>query len=685
MDDGLNIEGYELLEVIGRGGMGTVYKARQRQLERLVALKVVHGHLADDASFRTRFESEMKVAIKLEHPNLVPVLDAGESNGNLFMAFRLVHGRNLKEVLKTDGPMEPERAVKFIRQLADALEYVHDRGFLHRDVKPSNLILDEQNDHLYLADFGIAKAKEASQSITGSSALIGAIDYMAPEQFESQDLDERVDVYSQGCVLFELLTGVTPYEEDSVAALMRAKLEGEPRSILDLGLTVPLALEEVVSTALSRDPDDRYGTPGELAAAAEATLDGDVAMRSRRRRKPDSTSTETKTVLIAELNDETVALTGEKQINKPEEPPRPTWPRLAAVGLTGVLFLVAVGVGISKIDPGSKPDAPGSSTSRSRPASTEQEGSDTGTNENSPTNGSGSWMPVSTALVNVKIPEGWKQLRKDERNSGRLTSEWRSPDDPDVTVLIDSQSPSVGSSVMTSASGVRDSIRKSEGYTEIDLRPESIGRHEVARWEFEIPSEGQKVDYFLDDCNVSVAVLGTAPPNVFETYADTFREIVGSVEMNCQQLTTASPITTEGIDPIQVGMLKSEAEKAGDVRLRPVGPPLGNCQFQEPDAVRDVSFMFLDGRIARVDVENSDVSTLSGVSVGDTEEDVYAAYGSNIRKRPHYYLPENGSYLTFIPEDPSDRSRVIFDVVDGIVTLIRAGRLPAVQYVEGCA
>lgn len=254
-----------------------------------------------------------------------------------------------------------------------------------------------------------------------------------------------------------------------------------------------------------------------------------------------------------------------------------------------------------------------------------------------------------------------------------------------MTVLIDAQSPAPDVPVMTSARQVRSQTSKSTGYSEVSLAAETLGGREVARWEFHIASEGQKVDYFLQDCNVGVAVLGTAPAHAFDDYVATFRAVAESVKMNCQKLSVNSPITTEGIGPILAGMTKREAEAAGGIRLKGDGFGVGTCRYLRTNALKEVGFMFSNGTFARVDVMNPAISTLSGISVGASEDEVFDAYGANIEEEPNFYDPKRSSYLTFVPEDSSDKHRVLFDVRDGEVINIRAGRLPEIDYVEGCA
>lgn len=672
------IEGFELLEVIGQGGMGTVYRARQEVPSRLVALKVIHNHLAHDPQFRARFESEMKVAVELDHPNLVPLIDANESNGNLYMAFQLVRGKDLKELLKGEGPVSPDEAVRIISQLSSALEYVHDSGIIHRDVKPSNVIIDERNGHVYLSDFGIAKARDASQALTGASAAIGAIDYIAPEQFEPGEPDGRVDVYAEGCVLFELLTGETPFEEESLPSLMRAKLDSEARTVSDAGVSVPPELEAVVSTALQRNPDDRFSSPADLAEAASDALRGIAPTRVIPKPRSDRT----------ERIETTRKISRQKQRSSDPSPATDKvsrW-RPVVVGALVVALLAVAGLAVSKIGSGDDKNTSGSNSLDSKPTISQNSGSNgsNGSTDSVASSGSG-LTPVSTTLVDAEIPEGWEPLRVDERNSTRLTSEWASPEDPAVTVLIDALSPSPTATAKENAMEVRETKSQVEGYSEISLSEEDLGSQKATRWEFYVPSEGQKVDYFLQECNVGVAVLGTAPPEVFDDYAADFREVAASVEPKCQKLDTSAQISTEGIGPILAGMTKAQAEEAGTIKLKSDGFASANCEYLHTNALPDVGFMFNNGTFARVDVTNPVVSTLSGVTVGDSEEEVYDAYGDNIKSEANFYDPENSSYLTYVPDDSTDKHRMIFDVTNGKVIAIRSGRLPEINYVEGCA
>src|SRR6476660_9714763 len=210
---GSELAGYRLEALIGRGGMGVVYRARDLALDRDVALKLLAPHLAEDLSFRERFLTESRVAASLEHPNVVPIHDAGEIDGQLYIVMRLVEGSDLKAVLRK-GPLEPARAVRVLEQIAGALDAAHARGLVHRDVKPSNVLLDER-EHAYLADFGLSRYLGDAALPLGPAKSLGTADYVAPEQIRGEEANGRADLYSLGCLLYECVTGKPPFARSS--------------------------------------------------------------------------------------------------------------------------------------------------------------------------------------------------------------------------------------------------------------------------------------------------------------------------------------------------------------------------------------------------------------------------------------------------------------------------------------
>src|SRR6516164_7994924 len=201
---GTDFVGYRVEEAIGRGGMGVVYRAYDLRLNRIVALKLVTPELARDERFRHRFTRETELAMALEHPNVVPIHDAGDVDGRLYLAMRLVDGTDLRALLRADGPLDHARALAICRQVANALDAAHAKGLVHRDVKPSNVLLDP-NDHVYLADFGLTRRLGEQGAQPGDGRSLGTPAYLAPEQIEGGSVDGRTDVYSLGCLLFECL------------------------------------------------------------------------------------------------------------------------------------------------------------------------------------------------------------------------------------------------------------------------------------------------------------------------------------------------------------------------------------------------------------------------------------------------------------------------------------------------
>ncbi len=255
---------YRIEGLAGRGGMGVVYRATQLGLERTVALKVITPALADDEDFRKRFVAESKAAASVEHPNVIPVYYAGEREGVLFIVMRYVDGPDLRALVRAEDRLDPERAAHTIAEVAGALDAAHRHGLVHRDVKPANILLD-QDDHAYLTDFGLTKraATTAGGELSRAGGWVGTLGYVAPEQIRGERIDARTDVYALGCVLVYALTGKAPYSGDSDEATLWAHLNAPPPSE-----SVPPEFEGVVARALAKDPSDRYPSAGDLGRAA---------------------------------------------------------------------------------------------------------------------------------------------------------------------------------------------------------------------------------------------------------------------------------------------------------------------------------------------------------------------------------------------------------------------------------
>ncbi|OLP00087.1 serine/threonine protein kinase [Mycolicibacterium porcinum] len=266
---------YELKSLIGVGGMGEVYRAYDTVKERMVAVKLLRTEIAADASFQERFRRESRVAARLQEPHVIPVHDFGEIDGVLFIDMRLVEGASVKELLRTNGPLTPERATAIVTQVASALDAAHADGLVHRDIKPENVLLTP-DDFAYLVDFGIAHVGgEASVTMTG--VLIGSSAYMAPERFSGDPVGPAADVYALTCLLYEMMIGRPPYETSDLRQLMSAHMfSPAPRpSIMRRG--IPRGFDEVVAKGMAKDAVDRYPSAGELAKAAREAANSTAA------------------------------------------------------------------------------------------------------------------------------------------------------------------------------------------------------------------------------------------------------------------------------------------------------------------------------------------------------------------------------------------------------------------------
>jgi serine/threonine-protein kinase len=279
---GTVIGSYHIEGLLGRGGMGVVYRAEDQRpgtRGRKVALKILAPELSSDERFRQRFERESQMAASIDHPNIVPVYEAGEVEGLLYIAMRHVQGEDLRTAVQREGALPPARALSVIVQVAAALDTAHARGLVHRDVKPGNILLVGAEDpdsppHVYLTDFGLTKRTDSHSGLTVTGQFVGTIEYVAPEQIEGKEVDSRTDIYALGCVFFECLTGEPPFKADQEAALLWAHLTQDPPKASERRAGVPPALDEVVGKALAKSKEDRYATCREMVAAARGAISG---------------------------------------------------------------------------------------------------------------------------------------------------------------------------------------------------------------------------------------------------------------------------------------------------------------------------------------------------------------------------------------------------------------------------
>jgi serine/threonine protein kinase len=278
---GASFAGYRVDDLVGRGGMGVVYRATDASLERSVALKLLAPELARDESFRRRFATESKVAASLDHPNVIPIYQAGEHDGVLYLAMRFVRGEDLRRRLQREGLLEPGVAAGLVGQVGSALDAAHEAGLVHRDVKPANVLLDA-HDHAYLTDFGLTKRLASETVETRTGQILGTLDYIAPEQIRGEPLGPYTDVYALACMTVHLLTGEVPFTVNTEEGKLWAHLSELPPPVSKRRAGLPLALDAVLSRAMAKDPALRHYTAGEFAADAAAA----VAAPPRKRPSP---------------------------------------------------------------------------------------------------------------------------------------------------------------------------------------------------------------------------------------------------------------------------------------------------------------------------------------------------------------------------------------------------------------
>jgi hypothetical protein len=269
------VAGYRLDAQVGAGGMAVVFRARDERLGRLVALKILSPALAADPTFRRRFIAESRAAAAVDDPHIIPVFEAGEAGGVLFIAMRFVAGGDLRSVLDREGPLPPGRAAGFLSPVASALDAAHRAGLVHRDVKPANILVDarpDRPDHVYLSDFGVSKGAVSSVSLAGTGHFLGTPDYSAPEQIQGRAVDGRTDQYALACVAFQLLTGTAPFERDQGMAVLLAHLSEPPPSVCSRRPDLPAVVDPVLAQAMAKVPEKRYGSCRDFADALRGAL-----------------------------------------------------------------------------------------------------------------------------------------------------------------------------------------------------------------------------------------------------------------------------------------------------------------------------------------------------------------------------------------------------------------------------
>ncbi len=335
-ETGAVFAGHRIEAVAGRGGMGVVYRAVQLDLDRLVALKLIAAQFAQDDEFRERFVRESRAAASIDHPNVIPIYYTGEAEDQLYIVMRYVEGEDLRTLTRRDVQLEPKRAAHIVSQVAAALDAAHERGIVHRDVKPGNVLLDG-SDHAYLTDFGLTKRVHSRTASTRAGGWVGTLGYVAPEQIRGQHVDARTDVYALGCVLYHALTGSTPYQRDSDEATLWAHLNDPPPPVTQAAPGVPRDFEHVVERALAKEPTNRFQSAGDLGRAALAAAAGRAAPAPERPVAKGAAAPADSATVASPSYAPTTPAVGRRGLRR-ATPLRRLWPAAAAllaIGVTG--------------------------------------------------------------------------------------------------------------------------------------------------------------------------------------------------------------------------------------------------------------------------------------------------------------------------------------------------------------
>ena len=354
LSDGDEFAGYRIERRLGRGGMGVLYLALEPGLERRVALKLIAPEAAAEEVFARRFAEESRIAASIEHPNVVPIYAAGEEAGVPYIAMRYVAGADLARRLAREGRLAPAHAAELIAQVGNGLDAIHAAGLVHRDVKPANVLLsgEEEAEHAYITDFGVARNVSTESGLTQTGRFVGTLDYVAPEQISGGAVDARADVYALGCLLFKLLTGEVPFPKEGDAARLFAHLNDPPPAPSLYVPEVSMALDDVVIRAMSKQPEDRYPSAGDLGRAAQAALRGEQPALAERTVATGAAATRTAETVQPESASDIDPAGGGSNSDAPTEriEARPGRRRLA-LGL-GAVALVAIAAAVVAIASG---------------------------------------------------------------------------------------------------------------------------------------------------------------------------------------------------------------------------------------------------------------------------------------------------------------------------------------------
>lgn len=541
---------YQILESVGAGGMGVVYRARQRSLDRVVALKVIREDVAGTPEYRERFLREARLAASVDHPHVVTVHDVGETDRTLFLVLQWINGVDLRSLLEATRRLPPERAIAIATQLAEALDAVHGAGLVHRDVKPANVLLRQvaNRDHAYLTDFGIARPKESTHQLTQTGWIVGTLGYLSPEQIKGHEPGPRSDLYALGCLFFETLTGRPPFLAENDMALRWAHAS-EPRPLVSAAIPeLGSRYDQFISVALAIDPAQRFGSGREFAEALTAARAGgeqDSAALSRGAavaHPPTAVGPPTPTP---------------HAIHAPTPPPAygvyahgtstPAHPEKSRSGNSLALILLAlvavVGVSTAALAATgafSHRKASRTISSALTPHVLKREGKSSGPPTTPTTAGAavsstpsagtspsaGATATYNGADFSVAYPSGWHILDAEQNRGSYTDTTIVSPSDSDILLRVDFSQTPPNSNPMKGAQPEIRALESQPGYQQLELRSGRFHGFPAVRWRFTDIESGVSLEkedlFFITGNGLGFGILTQAPAGQYAALAPEF-------------------------------------------------------------------------------------------------------------------------------------------------------------------
>jgi hypothetical protein len=584
---------FRILSHLGRGGMGSVYLAEDERLGRRVALKIVLPSLADQISFRRRFEAEARAAAAIDHPNVVPILSAGSVDGNLYLAMRYVEGIDLEQALRASGPLSPTDAVRILGSVAAGLDAAHAAGLVHRDVSPANILLEGVlgRDSVYLTDFGLVRGIDGNETrLTNTGQLIANLDYASPEQVKTGWVDARTDVYSLGCVLYRMLSGARPFPGTDTQKMWKIVNEPLPPVPGD-GV-----LDGVVARATAKDPADRFPSAGDLARAAIATLDGravasdehSVASGIAATGCSDSAEKAGETGPVpTEIFVGTGAAT--RPMASTYRPRR--WPLVGA----GVLLVVFAVVAAILLNGGSHSYSGRAANGQQTENNPANDAAPQGRTRTTPAEPIADRRRIQGQIYSIEPPAGWDRDQEVTETSPYFANVWRQPTDGrSIYIRAEGTTAVEGQDPVEAEEGSRIKTSKSPDYHEIGFGPVTVDGRAAVRWDYEVEGD-RRVVYGFVECGTGLGFVGSSNPSTFSSHEGTFETAADSLRANCAGNAEVPVVKTYGpgmVKPSRLYVAPTDGPEGRNLSWSDWGAPravaTGTIYYDtcEPDCAR---------------------------------------------------------------------------------------------------